>query len=114
MAVIHGSIWNDGVAPLGGASDGFEGTGADDIIYGYEGDDCLVGLSGNDVLDGGSGADEMRGGLGDDIYIVDNANDLVSDLDFGNREGGTDTVYTSVSFSLVSVGNVHGLFIENL
>ena len=56
-----------------------------------------------DTLDGGLGADLMAGGLGNDIYVVDNAGDVVSEA----AGAGTDTVRSSVSHTL-------GANVENL
>jgi len=56
----------------------------------------LSGNSGRNILDGGSGADTMAGGAGDDDYIVDNVSDTVTEFAFG----GTDTIYSSVSYVL--------------
>ncbi|MDX1917602.1 MAG: calcium-binding protein [Candidatus Caenarcaniphilales bacterium] len=56
----------------------------------------ITGNDGANILNGGSGADTLIGGLGDDIYIVDNPGDTVIE-EFGE---GTDTVESSVSFSL--------------
>ncbi len=53
----------------------------------------LTGNSGANVLDGGLGADNMAGGAGDDVYIVDDAGDLVTEL----AGQGTDEVRTSLS-----------------
>lgn len=57
----------------------------------------LDGLGGSDTLDGGLGADAMYGGLGDDTFIVDNVGDRTIDV----ASGGTDTVLSSVSFTLI-------------
>ncbi len=65
--------------------------------------DVLTGDAGANILDGGAGADRMAGGAGDDTYIVDNIGDIVTEL----AGGGTDTVKSSVSFTL-------GANVENL
>lgn len=56
----------------------------------------IVGSSANNVLDGGAGVDTMSGGAGDDIYVVDNMSDVVSE----NSYEGVDTVLSSVNFIL--------------
>ncbi|MEK7343897.1 MAG: calcium-binding protein [Pseudomonadota bacterium] len=56
----------------------------------------IVGGAGNDVLDGGGGADVLVGGAGDDIYYVADAGDVVIE----EADGGSDLVYSSVSFDL--------------
>jgi Ca2+-binding RTX toxin-like protein len=60
----------------------------------------------DDYLNGGAGADTMDGGDGDDIYIVDNADDVVEEV-YDDYLGGNDTVYSGVSYTL-------GNGIENL
>jgi Ca2+-binding RTX toxin-like protein len=67
-----------------------------DRLYGDEGNDTLDGGSGNDTLDGGSGNDAMYGGSGNDTYIVDSYYDTI--IEYSNH--GTDTVRSSVSYSL--------------
>ena len=71
------------------------GTGSNRLLGG-DGNDTLIGGAGNDVLDGGAGADRMIGGAGDDIYFVDNVGDQVIE----DTNAGTDTVYSSINYSL--------------
>ena len=73
-----------------------EGLEGDDELYGNGGDDRLIAGSGNDLLNGGIGSDFMSGGQGDDRYIVDDAGDVVSELD----GEGHDRVYSEVSYTL--------------
>ncbi len=68
------------------------GTGAASLD-GANGDDTLDGGTGADTLDGGNGADTMTGGAGDDVYYLDDAGDLITEL----TGGGTDTVYSARS-----------------
>ena len=57
----------------------------------------------NNTLDGGAGADTMSGGAGDDSYYVDNIGDIVTEA----AGAGTDTVYSSINYTL-------GVNMENL
>jgi Ca2+-binding RTX toxin-like protein len=79
------------------------GNSAANRLFGKDGSDTLIGNAGNDTLDGGLGADGMSGGTGNDIYLVDNAGDGVTEL----GGGGTDTVRSSISYTL-------GANVENL
>jgi Ca2+-binding RTX toxin-like protein len=97
---------SSGAATLfGGAlDDNITATGATaSSIYGGLGDDTLTGNAANNVLQGGAGADSMAGGAGDDIYIVDDSGDLVTE----NALEGTDTVNSSITYTLTS--NVENL-----
>jgi serralysin len=58
----------------------------------------IAGNSAANTLDGGRGADILRGGAGNDIYRVDNVADRISESS-GN---GSDTVLSSVSFTLAT------------
>jgi len=81
-----------------------------DKLTGDANSNNIWGLAGDDKLDGGAGADHLYGGIGNDTYVVDNAGDVVDETG-GN---GTDTVLSSVNFSLLeSDGQVLGM-VENL
>jgi hypothetical protein len=80
-------------------SEGADFLGGDDganVITARAGDDFLYGRGGSDTLDGGAGKDHMDGGAGDDTFIVDNANDVVSEA----LNQGNDTVKSSVTYTL--------------
>ena len=91
---LHGMDGND-LLMGGDDRDYLYGGSGNDVLQGGEGNDLLDGGYGNDTLDGGSGADSMSGGYGDDIYYVDNVNDTVTEGWFE----GTDTIYSSVSYT---------------
>ena len=56
----------------------------------------MFGGEGNDTLDGGPGADAMTGGTGNDIYLVDNLGDTITEL----PGEGTDTVKSAMDYTL--------------
>ena len=58
----------------------------------------IQGNSGANVLNGRFGADTMIGGDGNDIYVVDNAGDVVSEL--SNSLTQIDTVASYISYTL--------------
>ncbi|MCJ8053342.1 calcium-binding protein [Shinella curvata] len=70
-------------------------TGANTLI-GNSGVNKLIGLDGDDILDGKAGIDTLEGGKGNDIYIVDNSADIVTEL----PGEGTDTVKASKTYTL--------------
>jgi len=101
---VIGGGGNDTLRGTSGINE-LDGGGGNDTLEGRGGADRLLGRAGNDILDGGAGIDAMRGGTGDDIYYVDNVSDKVIE----NAGEGTDTVYSSASFSLRS--NVENLIL---
>ncbi len=75
----------------GGLLDNLFGNGGNDTLSGNAGADRLNGGLDNDQLDGGTGADSMDGGAGNDLYLVDNVGDVVTD------SSGLDTITTTLS-----------------
>ncbi|MDI1237119.1 MAG: calcium-binding protein [Polaromonas sp.] len=72
-------------------------------LTGNELSNVLTGNNAANVLDGGAGADVLIGGKGNDTYIVDSQADTVVE----NAAEGTDTIESSVNYSLGS--NVENL-----
>ena len=104
--IVSGDGTGTGVVVLTGLSGGGEfiaGSEVSDHLIGTANADILVGGAGGDTLDGGAGADMLYGGSGNDTYIVDNAGDTVHE----NDGGGTDSVESSVTYTLS--GNVENL-----
>ncbi|MDC8757866.1 calcium-binding protein [Janthinobacterium fluminis] len=58
--------------------------------------DRFVGTANADLITGSAGADRMEGLAGDDVYHVNHAGDVVTEL----ADGGRDTVYTLVNYAL--------------
>lgn len=86
-------------------TDAINGTGNSlaNILIGNSASNTLNGGNGNDILDGGLGADNLIGGAGNDIYIIDNVGDQVTEA----SNAGTDTVQSSITYTL-------GTNLENL
>lgn len=70
---------------------------------------ALLGNYGANVLNGGDGADRMTGFGGDDVYIVDNALDVI--MEAANE--GFDRVRTTVDYTLTSGSHIELLEAAN-
>lgn len=85
--LLDGSIWQ-----------------GEDILYGGTGRDTLLGSdSGTNFLDGGTGADSMEGGDGQDTFVVDTADDIVTETYvpyYDNDPDPVDEVQSAVSWVL--------------
>lgn len=66
------------------------------VLDGGAGNDTLTGGAGSDILMGGSGQNTLSGGAGNDTYIIENANDILTEA----ANGGIDTVKSSASYTL--------------
>ncbi|WP_273281391.1 calcium-binding protein [Pseudooceanicola atlanticus] len=83
------------------------------LIFGEGGDDTLKGGLVGDELNGGSGADDMRGGPGDDIYYVDDPNDVVFERTRWEPVGFGDTIVASLDYSLAGLA-VEALILDSI
>ena len=72
------------------------GNELDNLLRGNTADNVLHGGAGNDTLHGGAGADTLYGGLDDDLYVVDDAGDVVIEY----ADEGIDRVSSSISWTL--------------
>ncbi|RCW24686.1 serralysin [Ciceribacter lividus] len=99
---VAGLVGNLGIA-RGTIIENAIGGSGNDRIYGNSAANVLTGGAGNDILYGRGGADTLNGGIGNDIYIMSDLGDKIIDA------GGTDTVISSISFSLAAYGMVERL-----
>jgi Ca2+-binding RTX toxin-like protein len=85
---------------LSGAAgdDTLDGAAGDDSLDGGLGNDSLVGGLGNDTLIGGAGNDTLQGNEGNDLYLVDSADDVVSEA-AGQGLDRVDTALASYTLS---------------
>ncbi|MCA2719875.1 MAG: hypothetical protein IM485_19735, partial [Microcystis sp. M169S2] len=101
---LNGGLGNDSIDG-GEGQDTLTGSNGNDTINGGLGDDNLDGGSdndllngeeGNDTLNGAGGIDTLVGGLGNDTYQIDTTTDTITE----NANQGTDTVQSSVTYTL--------------
>lgn len=86
-----------GLVTGGAMADSITGGAMNDTLTGGLGQDRLIGNDGADILDGGIDADKLAGGQGNDLYIVDNTADTITEA----KRGGVDEVRASAArFSL--------------
>jgi Ca2+-binding RTX toxin-like protein len=88
-------------------ADVLNGGALDDKLSGLAGNDVLNGGAGKDTLDGGLGIDQLNGGDGDDVYLVENTKDTVSETNTNPLTGGIDRVESSITWTLAA--NVENL-----
>ena len=93
---LTGATQDDDTLAAGSDSNGY-------LINGLGGDDNLTGSIYGDSINGGAGADTMIGLAGNDIYVVDDAFDVVTEA----SNAGTDLVQSSIDYAL-------GNHLENL
>ena len=74
------------------------GTG-DDTLLGGSGDDDLLGGGGDDFLNGGTGIDRLQGGTGNEILVLADIRDALTELGLGVDGGGNDTVVVADSYA---------------
>ena len=103
----------NGRIDAGDGQDYVSADAGDDTVYGQGGDDRIFGDTGDDTLIGGAGIDYLYGAEGNDTYAVD-ANDFSWNGVFLDEivegvDGGTDTIQSSVSTSLVAFEAIENL-----
>ena len=81
------------------------GNAGNNVLTGNDANNILDGGAGNDTLNGGLGIDTLIGGTGNDIYVVDTTTDVITE----NVGGGTDTIQSSVTFSIATLPNIENL-----
>ena len=83
----------------GGAGDDLlDGGIGNDQLQGGAGDDQLLGGGGDDFLNGGSGIDRLEGGTGNEVLVLADVRDAVTELNLGIDAGGNDTVVVAESY----------------
>jgi large repetitive protein len=89
-----------------GFADSITGDTLANSLTGGIGADTLSGGDGNDTLDGGTDADSLVGGLGNDVFLIDNAGDIVVEA----AAAGTDEIRTTLNTqTIASLANIENL-----
>lgn len=83
------------------------GRSSQHVVIGGATADSLQGTVSDDLLDGGRGADRLTGGPGNDTYVVNTAEDAVSE----EKDEGRDRIVSRVSFTLPD--NVEDLLLDS-
>jgi Ca2+-binding RTX toxin-like protein len=93
-------------------SSAINGTGntGNNALTGNNANNILNGGAGIDILNGAGGIDTLIGGTGNDIYIVDTTTDIITE----NAGEGTDTIQSSVTFSLSALTNIENLTLTGI
>ncbi|MDB9492774.1 Calx-beta domain-containing protein [Dolichospermum circinale CS-534/05] len=81
------------------------GNAGNNVITGNAGNNVITGNAGNDTLIGGLGIDTLIGGSGNDIYVVDTITDTITE----GVNAGTDTIQSSVTYTIAALANVENL-----
>ena len=92
---IYGGKGNEDLYGSQGA-DYLDGGAGDDYLNGGSESDIVFGGAGDDRVDGGGDADELHGGVGNDIYLVNQSDDVVIEV----KGEGIDTVEASANYTL--------------
>jgi Ca2+-binding RTX toxin-like protein len=69
------------------------GNNENNLLVGNNAANTLTGGGGNDTLQGGAGADKLLGGIGDDLYVISDAGNVVTE----NAGEGWDSVSTTLA-----------------
>jgi len=103
LARIEALGFSDGQVNLSGPLPGI-------WLLGGAAADTLTGTASSDTLDGGAGADRMVGGLGDDLYEVENTDDVVVET----AGGGFDTVEVARTWTVTAGAAVERVFLTGI